>query len=148
MSLLGLLDPEGGFNKDGYCYAGIHMSIKLRVIYKILHQKVHMLIMQRLHVGKPLFVQDPTRQDKVESAINAFAPFYNNTTFSDVVLKAQRIKIHAHKVVLAAHSRSLAAMLTVRISNQAKHIYHFSNLLWLFCCCSQGCKRLLLLKSL
>ena len=71
-------------------------------------------MMQRLHVSKPLFVQDPTSQDRLDATINAFAPFYNDTTFSDIVLKAQT-KIHAHKVVLAAHSPSFAAMLTVRL---------------------------------
>lgn len=43
-----------------------------------------------------------------------YATFYNNPSFSDIVLKAQRTKILAHKVVLAAHSPSLEAMLQVR----------------------------------
>lgn len=42
-----------------------------------------------------------------------FAPFYDNTAFSDIILKAEGTKVHAHKVVLAAHSPTLQAMFQV-----------------------------------
>ena len=41
------------------------------------------------------------------------APYYDNATFSDITLRAQKTEVLAHKVVLAANSPSLEAMLQV-----------------------------------
>ena len=47
---------------------------------------------------------------------NIFAEYHNSTAFSDVVISnAGRTKLHAHKVVLAAHSEPIKAMLQVMI---------------------------------
>ena len=49
----------------------------------------------------------------MECPSDSFAAFYDNAAFSDVVLKARDTKMHAHKLVLAAHSASLQAMFQV-----------------------------------
>ena len=52
-------------------------------------------------------------RERVECPSDSFAAFYDNAAFSDVVLKARDTKMHAHKLVLAAHSASLQAMFQV-----------------------------------
>lgn len=55
--------------------------------------------------------------------------FHNNPTFSDITLAAGDTKVHAHKVVLAAHSATLAAMLKVCThANQTGHLDPLSRL--------------------
>lgn len=56
----------------------------------------------------------PAANTAAERTICLFAPFYISQDFSDLVLKAQRTQVHVHKVVIAAHSASLQAMLQVR----------------------------------
>ena len=50
------------------------------------------------------------------STESCLAPFCNSTVFSDLVLKAEDTEIHAHRVLIAASSPSLAAMLQVSSS--------------------------------
>ena len=55
----------------------------------------------------------PASTEIAPSTAYDFTPFYNNTAFSDIILEAQCTRVHAHKVVLAAHSPALKAMLQV-----------------------------------
>lgn len=48
-----------------------------------------------------------------EHPSKCLADFCNNAEFSDITLKAQGTIIHAHKVVLAAHSPYFKTMLQV-----------------------------------
>ena len=52
-------------------------------------------------------------QQHLQELSDPFAPFYDSTAFSDIVLKAGGTKVHAHKVMLAAHSPKLEAMFQV-----------------------------------
>ena len=67
-----------------------------------------------VHAVNNIFVaMQSARTEIAPSTAYDFTHFYNNTAFSDIVLKAQRTKVHAHKVVLAAHSPAREAMLQV-----------------------------------
>ena len=60
-----------------------------------------------------LLLQPTEDVQKTESSMRLFAPFCNTRDFSDIVLTAEGTEVHAHRVVLAAHSASLKAMLQV-----------------------------------
>ena len=55
----------------------------------------------------------PIEQTKIEHPCQNFSCFHDSTLFSDIVIKAADVKVHAHRVVLSAHSSSVAAMLQV-----------------------------------
>ena len=44
-----------------------------------------------------------------------FEAAYNDASFSDVVIKAGKLSLNAHKVVLAAHSATFKAMCQVSL---------------------------------
>jgi len=53
------------------------------------------------------------RQQPVQENPSLFGPFFDNFQTSDIVVKAGEAKIHAHKVVLSAHSSLFKAMFQV-----------------------------------
>lgn len=55
------------------------------------------------------------KKQKPKSVYRLLSPFHDSASFSDIVLKAENVRVQAHKLVLAAHSPDLAAMLQVRL---------------------------------
>ena len=67
-----------------------------------------------LHCKLAVTQQAPSISQPKSSA-EIFSEFYNERAFSDVVLTAAGgARLHAHKVVLAAHSEPIKAMLQVK----------------------------------
>lgn len=71
------------------------------------------LVDNHLHVGVHIssIKESPESRTPSEDVLCNIANFQDSTAFSDIVLKAQRTKVPAHKIMLAAHSPVLEAML-------------------------------------
>lgn len=69
------------------------------------------------------------KQMKPKTVYRLLSPFHDSTSFSDIVLKAENVRVQAHKLVLAAHSPGLAAMLQVRLQQAPTLVRHTAWLL-------------------
>lgn len=49
----------------------------------------------------------------MQNIASLFAPYFDDSSTSDIVVKAGETRIHAHKIVLAAHSTLFKAMFQV-----------------------------------
>ena len=49
----------------------------------------------------------------MQDTASLFAPYFDDPSTSDIVVKAGETKVHAHKIVLTAHSAFLKAMFQV-----------------------------------
>ena len=128
MPLSTLLSNDAGYHKDSKFVVGIHLSFnavtanayKVRsatVCTKFRTLAVHAVVLE----SKPehCFVQELMRplHTHVFSTdhLDHFQEAFNNDQHSDVIVKAGDTMFRAHKVILAAHSASFAAMFQVRL---------------------------------
>ncbi|DBA72898.1 TPA: hypothetical protein ACH3X2_009860 [Trebouxia sp. C0005] len=67
---------------------------------------------QKLAVGVHISAIEPgsKEQQPVQESPSLFGPFFDNCSTSDIVSKAGEATIHAHKIVLSAHSSLFRAM--------------------------------------
>lgn len=54
-----------------------------------------------------------SRKQPVHDNVSLFAPYFDDPSSSDIVVKAGETRLHAHKIVLTAHSALFKAMFQV-----------------------------------
>ena len=119
--------PNGGFQKNGRVHIGFHFMLTMVCVATQLSVASSALSLDPvirahlLRVTTHPCLQEPFQEGQIiehteiEHPCKTFSSFYDSTTFSDIVIKAADVEVHAHKVVLASHSSSIAAMLQVRV---------------------------------
>ena len=69
-------------------------------------------------------MQKKKQKKKPKALFRLLSPFHDSSSFSDIVLKAENVCVQAHRLVLAAHSPSMAAMLQVRVYQISPSVCH------------------------